>query len=94
MSDLNRRCGGSSPGSVTDSTARAARLMRMAFVRNFSKKARYDIGDRHEDKEPKRRERAEERDSRSQSLDDERDDVLSGMKPGVLKRLGFRPPLG
>jgi hypothetical protein len=67
--------------------------MRMASVGNLSKKARYDIGDRHEDKEPERRERADERDSRSQSVDGERDDVLSGVSR-ESKRLGCRPPLG
>jgi hypothetical protein len=54
--------------------------MRMASVGNLSNKARYNIGDRHEDKESERRERAEERDGRSQSVDGERDDVLSGVK--------------
>ena len=38
----------------------------MVSVGDLGKKARYDIGDRHGDEEPERRERAEEREGCSQ----------------------------
>ena len=60
----------------------------MASVRHLSKKARYDIGDRYEDEQPERRERAEERDRRSQRVDNEREGVLNDVEPRALKRLG------
>jgi hypothetical protein len=41
--------------------------MRVTPVRNFGKKTRYDISNRHEEEEPERRERAEEREGRSPS---------------------------
>ena len=47
-------------------------LVRMASVRHPSKKTRYDIGKRHEDEQPERRERSEERDGCSQRVDNER----------------------
>jgi hypothetical protein len=56
----------------------------MASVRHLSKKARYDIGNRYEDEEPERRERAEERDSCSQRVDNERDGVLNDVERASL----------
>src|SRR5262249_55612594 len=64
---------------------------RMTSVRHLSKKARYDIGDRDEDEKPERRERAEERGSCSQRIDNEREGVLNDVEPRALKRLGCRP---
>jgi hypothetical protein len=50
-------------GGASKALAARRDLVRIASVRHLSKKARYDIGDRHEDEQPERRERAEERDS-------------------------------
>ena len=50
-------------------------LGRVASMRHISKKARHDIGERHADEQPERSERAEERDTCSQRVDNEREGV-------------------
>jgi hypothetical protein len=42
-------------------------------MRHLNKKARYKIGERHADEQPERSERAEERDTCSQRVDNERE---------------------
>jgi hypothetical protein len=63
-------------------------------VGNLGKQTRYDISNRHEEEEPERRERAEERQGCSQRVDDEREHVLNDVDLRGFKGLGCRPPHG